>query len=70
MDELRHTAHDGRPPRRAFLNGIEIPEVMVADIRRGEIIFAPQPVRVMKNGDRVYTRKLKGVVTVEYIDGP
>jgi hypothetical protein len=39
-----------------------------ADTDRGEVIFYPQPLRVMKNKDEVYTRKLKGVVGVVFVD--
>jgi hypothetical protein len=53
---------------KVLVNGNEIECVAVADTDRGEVIFYPQPLRVMKNKDEVYSRKLKGVVEVVFVD--
>lgn len=52
---------------RVFVNGNEFREVIRADTARGEVIYIPSPARVKKNTDEVYTRMLRGKVTVEPI---
>lgn len=50
---------------RVFVNGNEIRNVFFADTRRGVVGFYPAPLRVKKpERDRVYSRKLRGDVTV------
>ena len=60
-----HHSGDRRGPRKVFVNGNEIDGVIFADTVRGLVEFAPKPARVKKNSDTVYTRKLRGSVTVE-----
>lgn len=69
---MRYTIHNtvevGNPVR-VFVNGNLIDNALIADTKRGEVIFAPSPFRINKNSETVYTRKLRGVVTVEPING-
>lgn len=62
-----HHPGDGRGPRRVFVNGNEIDGVIFADTAKGVVEFVPPPARVKKNSDTVYTRKLRGSVTVEFM---
>lgn len=55
---------DGRGPRRVYVNGNEISNVLWADVAAGVIAYAPQPVRLHRLRDEIYTRKLRGVITV------
>ncbi|MCK9466175.1 MAG: hypothetical protein M0Q29_09840 [Thiopseudomonas sp.] len=50
---------------RVFVNGNEVFFVIRADTAKGVVIYMPQPARVKKNSDYIYTRKLRGLVTVE-----
>jgi len=61
-----HTRSDGRGIRRVFVNGNEIRRAIRADTKRGEVIFAPSPIRLKRNKE-LYTRMLRGVVTVEQV---
>ncbi len=60
-----HYVGDGRGRRDVFVNGHQINHVVYANERKGIVEFAPHPLRAKRNGD-VYTRKLRGVVTVEF----
>lgn len=60
-----HHSGDRRGPRKVFVNGNEIDNVIFADTEKGIVEFVPLPARVKKNSDTVYTRKLRGSVTVE-----
>ena len=66
-NEHIHTPMDGRGPRKVFVNGNEIPHVFYADTKKGIVRFSPEPIRIKKNSDYVYSRVLKGEVTVEEI---
>jgi hypothetical protein len=59
-----HTPDDGRGIRDVFVNGIKVDGVCWADTMRGMVVYYPEPVRVKKNSDRVYSRKLRGHVEV------
>lgn len=50
---------------RVRVNGNEIEAVVFADTERGVVRYAPRPYRVQKGKDYVYTRVLRGLVTVE-----
>lgn len=50
---------------RVFVNGNEVESVVSADTDKGVVVYAPKPYRVAKGKDYVYTRKLRGKVTVE-----
>jgi len=52
-----------------FVNGNEITHnVLWVDIRRGVVCYAPSPIRAKRPvRDEVYTRELRGVVTVEAV---
>lgn len=52
---------------RVFVNGNECRKVIRADTVKGEVIYIPSPARIKKNTDEVYTRMLRGKVTVEPI---
>lgn len=61
-----HSYQDGRGHRRVFVNGNEVSHVRWCDTRAGVAVYIPQPARIKKpEGDEVYTRVLRGVVTVE-----
>lgn len=59
-----HTPDDGRGKRNVFVNGVLIDGVTYADTLNGLVIYAPKPYRVAKGKDYIYTRKLRGAVTV------
>jgi hypothetical protein len=62
-----HYVDDGRGKRRVFVNGNEIKRCVWADVKRGIACFYPYPFRVHKRKrDEVYSRKLRGVITVEF----
>lgn len=67
MQEHIHHISDGRGKRKIFVNGNEIRYVIYADTKKGIVKYHPHPVRLKKGTDEVYTRTLKGVVTVEFI---
>lgn len=52
---------------KVFVNGNAIDKVIYADTVKGIVIYYPTPLRVRKGTEEVYSRKLKGVVTVELI---
>lgn len=61
-----HSYKDGRGYRQVFVNGNEVSHVRWCDTRAGVVVYIPQPARIKKpEGDEVYTRVLRGVVTVE-----
>lgn len=69
MSDTFHSFDDGRGLRRVFVNGNEIQRVIWADTKRGVLEFYPDPPRIHKSRrDEIYTRKLRGTVTVEYIE--
>ncbi|MNR52239.1 hypothetical protein D3C85_1720430 [compost metagenome] len=53
---------------RVFLNGNEVDSVVFADTDKGVVRYMPKPYRVEKGKDYVYTRELRGVVTVKDMD--
>lgn len=61
-----NTSELGRPAK-VFVNGNEVDLAISADTDKGEVIYVPQPVRAKKNSDFVYSRQLRGKVTVEFI---
>lgn len=62
-----HRHGDGRGQRRVLVNGNPVDWALWADTQRGLVCYAPQPVKVKRNSDEIYTRMLRGQVTVEYI---
>ena len=63
--ESFHCHADGRGMRSVFVNGNEIDNVLWCDTVAGVVVFAPEPIRTKRpNRDEVYTRRLRGVVTV------
>lgn len=62
-----HRNSDGRGQRRVLVNGNPVDWALWADTQRGLVCYAPQPVKVKRNSDEIYTRMLRGQVTVEYI---
>lgn len=67
MAEHIHHPSDGRGRRRVFVNGNEVSRPLWADIKRGVVRYAPSPMRIKRNSRELYTRLLRGVVTVEVI---
>lgn len=63
-----HHYNDGRGKRRVFVNGNEIGHCVWCDTSRGIAVFCPLPLRIDYRRDRAYTRRLRGVVTVERMD--
>lgn len=64
-----HHYNDGRGKRRVYVNGNEIERVIWCDTDQGIAVYSPLPVRLKKPGrDEVYTRRLRGSVTVERMD--
>lgn len=65
-----HHFSDGRGSRRVFVNGNEIKQVIWADVDRGVLLHHPLPLRLHKRKhDEIYSRKLKGAITVEFTEG-
>lgn len=61
-----HQLADGRGNRRVFVNGNQIDNVLWCDTAAGVVVYSPGPFKVKRPGrDEVYTRRLRGVVTVE-----
>ena len=63
---VSNTSEIGRPCR-VFVNGNEVRRAVYADTNKGIVRYVTQPIKVNKMTGDVYTRKLKGVVTVELI---
>lgn len=63
--ESFHHHNDGRGIRRVYVNGNEVDCVIWCDTARGIAVFAPRPFRANRAGDEVYTRRMRGSVTVE-----
>ena len=63
---VANTSQVGKPVR-VFVNGNEIKGAISADTDRGIVVYAPRPYRVEKGKDYIYTRNLRGEVTVEPI---
>jgi hypothetical protein len=66
--ESFHHFNDGRGKRRVYVNGNEIERVVWCDTLHGVAVFYPYPYRIKRNRGEVYTRQLRGVVTVEQVD--
>ncbi|WP_116828830.1 hypothetical protein [Pseudomonas syringae] len=65
-----HSAGDGRGLRRVFVNGNEVDNVLWCDTVIGIVVYAPRPVRAKRPArEEVYTRRLRGRVTVTPRDG-
>lgn len=47
-----------------FVNGNIVGGVVYADTKKGLVVYMPKPYRVARGKDYVYTRKLRGTVTV------
>lgn len=62
---VANTVKVGRPVR-VFVNGNQIHGAYYADTTRGVVKFHPLPARIKKpERDQVYSRTLRGQVTVE-----
>lgn len=55
-------------PMRVYVNGNEVEGVISADTEKGVVVYAPKPYRVEKGKDYLYTREMRGKVTVEPIE--
>lgn len=66
--ESFHHYNDGRGKRRVYVNGNEIERVVWCDTLQGIAVFAPYPYRVNRARTEVYTRRIRGSVTVEQVD--
>lgn len=60
---FQNTVEIGKPVR-VYVNGNEVKEAVMADTEKGVVEYIPTPIRAKKNSDELYTRKLRGVVTV------
>jgi len=60
-----HHFNDGRGRRRVYVNGNEIARVVWCDTSEGIVVFCPYPYRTSRADTEVYTRRLRGTVTVE-----
>lgn len=65
MSDNIHSPFDGRGRRRVFVNGNEVNWAIWADTQRGLVCYAPRPFKMKRNSDEIYTRMLRGQVTVE-----
>lgn len=66
--ESFHHFNDGRGRRRVYVNGNEVERVVWCDTSHGIVVFYPYPYRVNQGGTQVFTRRLRGSVTVERVD--
>ncbi|BBT40894.1 hypothetical protein [Pseudomonas putida] len=63
-----HSRADGRGPRRVFVNGNLVENVLWCDTAAGVCVYAPRPVKAKRpEREEIYTRRLRGVVTVEAV---
>lgn len=63
---MNHTASNTPPGTKVFVNGYEVAHAMSADPKNGVVVYAPYPYKLKRpERGRVYTRKLRGVVTLE-----
>ena len=62
-----HTHSDGRGVRLVYCNGYEVECAIWADTQRGLVCYAPTPIKMKRNSDEIYTRMLRGQVTVEVV---
>lgn len=61
-----HRHDDGRGPRRVFVNGNQVENVLWCDTAAGVCVYAPRPVKTKRPArEEIYTRRLRGVVTVQ-----
>lgn len=60
----KNTSEAGRP-MRVFVNGYEVRAAVYADTERDIVRYHPAPARLKKGTDEIYTRTLRGKVTVE-----
>lgn len=65
-------AHGYLGPRikRTLVDGVEVPEVVIADTARGFVIYMVQPVQVKPGTDEIWMDIKCGKVTFEYEGGP
>ena len=64
-----NTALIGKPVK-VFVNANEVKRAIFADTEKGIVHFCPHPIRLKKRTrDEIYSRTLKGQVTVEPIKG-
>lgn len=63
---VENTSKAGRPVR-VFVNGNEVRKAVFADTERGVVRYYPEPVRIKRGTDELYTRTVRGRVTVEAI---
>ena len=65
-------AHGYLGPRikRTLVDGVEVPEVIVADTARGFVLFAVQPLQVKPGTGEIWLDIKCGKVTIEYEGGP
>lgn len=65
---VSNTVAQGKPVR-VFVNGNEVSGAYYADTVRGVVRFHPQPARIKKpERDQIYTRTLRGKVTVKPVE--
>ncbi|MCM2461064.1 hypothetical protein HGO40_11290 [Pseudomonas sp. CG7] len=64
LDSFHHY-NDGRGKRRVYVNGNEIERVIWCDTSIGVAVFCPYPLHFDPRREQVYTRRLRGTVTVE-----
>lgn len=65
-------AHGYLGPRikRTLVDGVEVPEVVIADTARGFVIFTVQPAQVKPGTDEIWMDIKCGKVTFEYEGSP
>ncbi len=68
MTDHYHHPGDGRGRRRVLVNGNPVDCAIWADTQRGLVCYAPRPFKMKRNSDEIYTRMLRGQVTVEPIN--
>lgn len=63
---LANTVEIGRHVK-VFVNGNPVDRVVFADTSKGVVRYVPEPIRIKKGTDQIFTRLLRGVVTVEVV---
>lgn len=60
---IANTVQIGKPVK-VFVGDNRIERAVYADTVRGIVKYHPEPVRIKKNSDEIYTRTLRGEVRV------
>ena len=69
MAEHIHEVGDGRGLRHVYVNGKRVYCVVYANTKKGIVDYYPTPSKIHRREKRIISRRLRGDVRVEFIDG-